>query len=274
MGAKLPYMPLWVSDFLGSSRVQEMPGEARGLYLLALAVAWNSGTESLPGDDDALSRLLGLSAESWERYRADVLQFFERGKDGRLRNEKLSKVARWAETVSETRRKAARVRWDNANASANASAPAMQVDMQNGCKIDANADASQAQAQAQAQDSSSQASRARGIEPELPEVDRSWPADASAVHHRLSSHPWNFGHANVSAILDRGVTGADVEAWEAWAEVHGWPAASKGIRQFRHPREVPDREANAKAAKRARMVEAINRMQSENGSKSQRDRSL
>lgn len=59
------------------------------------------------------------------------------------------------------------------------------------------------------------------------------------IYWRLTMHPWNFGHQNATAILERGVTEADLDAWEAYGAEKGMAAASKAIRQFKTPADVP-----------------------------------
>lgn len=65
--ADAPCMPLWVSDFLGSSACSEMTGDQQALYLLMLVHAWNMKERGLPADHKKLRKLLGVTLGLWRR---------------------------------------------------------------------------------------------------------------------------------------------------------------------------------------------------------------
>ncbi len=113
---KLPFMPTYVSDILGSTKVREMVGFEPHVYLFLLAIQWSFKGEGLPTDDRRLAKLAGLSAEEWESVRGIIDTCFEE-RDGRLFNarchelweEKKAKVAQASEAgkkSGEARRKA------------------------------------------------------------------------------------------------------------------------------------------------------------------------
>lgn len=73
--AKEPFLPLFVGDFLASTA--EWPGEARSLYLTALAYQWVNPMRSLPADLDALRSLIGWSESTFTRWWPRVATKFE-----------------------------------------------------------------------------------------------------------------------------------------------------------------------------------------------------
>jgi len=73
--ANEPFLPLFVGDFLASTA--EWPGEARSLYLTALAYQWVNPMRSLPADPDALRSLIGWSESAFERWWPRVAAKFE-----------------------------------------------------------------------------------------------------------------------------------------------------------------------------------------------------
>lgn len=111
----LPVMALWVRDLYGSTRFSECHGHARGAYLQLLIREWGARGAGLPQEDEKLARLVGLSLEEWMRVRPDVLQFFEPGPDGRLRNarceEEIQRALEAKTAASAKARTAAAARW-------------------------------------------------------------------------------------------------------------------------------------------------------------------
>jgi uncharacterized protein YdaU (DUF1376 family) len=117
VSSKLPYLPLFVGDFLAATA--EWDGEARALYLLALAHQWAGG--SLPLEEGRLCRLLGWELKAFRKAWPQVAgKFEERG--GRLYNARLeehrSKALRIAEKRAEAGKRGAEHRWQS-DASAN-----------------------------------------------------------------------------------------------------------------------------------------------------------
>lgn len=93
MSDRFPWFPFYAADWRLSRSVRAMTPEQRGGYVELLCVAWDDGLEepSLPTDDAALAKLSELGAKRWAKVGAAIRAcFYER--DGRLYNEKLSKV--------------------------------------------------------------------------------------------------------------------------------------------------------------------------------------
>jgi len=111
----LPVMGLWVRDIFASTRFAACHGHARGAYLELLLREFAARGAGLPAEDERLARLVALSLEEWMRVRAEVLQFFTVGADGRLRNERCEQeIARAVEDRAKARLKAqeaATARW-------------------------------------------------------------------------------------------------------------------------------------------------------------------
>lgn len=86
----LPYVRIWLANFLGSSKVQELDGVSRALYLLLLVVQADRNGQGLPADEEPLRRLCGFESRDWKRAWPPLKAFFvERG--GRLYNERMEK---------------------------------------------------------------------------------------------------------------------------------------------------------------------------------------
>jgi uncharacterized protein YdaU (DUF1376 family) len=71
--SELPFMPLYVADYLADTT--HLSTEAHGAYLLLLMVLWKSGGE-VQNDDKILARIVRLSPAKWDRIKDDVLEFF------------------------------------------------------------------------------------------------------------------------------------------------------------------------------------------------------
>lgn len=84
---KAPYFPLFVNNWLGSSRINSLSPEEENAYFRLLLYEWNDDTCSLPSDDKSLSSMSRLGAK-WNDSKSSVLSFFELH-NGRYYNEKL-----------------------------------------------------------------------------------------------------------------------------------------------------------------------------------------
>lgn len=69
----IPYMPLYVADYLGDT--QHLSAEQHGAYLLLLMALWRAGGR-LPNDAVKLARIVRLSPSKWARIAGDVMAFF------------------------------------------------------------------------------------------------------------------------------------------------------------------------------------------------------
>lgn len=70
----LPFMPLYVADYLGDT--MHLSLEQHGAYLKLLMCLWRSGGK-LPNDRLKIARMLGVTPAKWDRISADVMGFFE-----------------------------------------------------------------------------------------------------------------------------------------------------------------------------------------------------
>ncbi len=91
--AALPYMPLYVADYLADAA--HLSTIEHGAYLLLIMNYWQRG-EPLPNDDTRLARIAGLNTRDWKRHRDAIAEFFTvqetHWRHGRIDSE-LSRVA-------------------------------------------------------------------------------------------------------------------------------------------------------------------------------------
>jgi uncharacterized protein YdaU (DUF1376 family) len=71
--AALPYMPLFVADYLADTR--HLTPAQHGAYLLLIFNYWQRG-QALPNDDAKLARIVGMSKRDWAHNRDTILEFF------------------------------------------------------------------------------------------------------------------------------------------------------------------------------------------------------
>lgn len=72
--AALPYMPLYVADYLADAA--HLSTLEHGAYLLLIMNYWQRG-EALPADDKKLARIARVSAEEWADMRDEISSFFD-----------------------------------------------------------------------------------------------------------------------------------------------------------------------------------------------------
>jgi len=93
--SKTPFMPLWVSDFLGDTL--DLGDAEVGAYMLLLMAQWQRGGASLPDDAEKLRRI-ARSGRGWPKIWGTISRYFERDEDGlyskRLRFESASVAAK------------------------------------------------------------------------------------------------------------------------------------------------------------------------------------
>jgi uncharacterized protein YdaU (DUF1376 family) len=98
--AALPYMPLYVADYLADTA--HLSTQAHGAYLLLIMNYWQRG-EALPCEDRKLARIARMTDEEWAGVRDDIADFFtdEDGfwRHGRIEAE-LNKVREKSEKAS------------------------------------------------------------------------------------------------------------------------------------------------------------------------------
>lgn len=69
----IPYMPLWVSDYLADT--QDFSTEEHGAYMLLIMTYWQRG-EPLPNDPERLARVARLSNERWTAVEPTLKRMF------------------------------------------------------------------------------------------------------------------------------------------------------------------------------------------------------
>jgi len=113
----LPYFNFYPSDWLGEPRIAAMNLEEQGAYIRLLALMWELGQDcSLPGDDETLARMLGVSRQKWRHLRAVLVDgpmaVLDRTDDGRLTNRRLRQEWEKATRKSDLARQARNKRGD------------------------------------------------------------------------------------------------------------------------------------------------------------------
>jgi uncharacterized protein YdaU (DUF1376 family) len=76
--AALPYMPLYVADYLADAA--HLTTIQHGAYLLLIMNYWQRG-EPLANDDARLARIVGLSVRNWQQIKGPVVELFDTGLD-------------------------------------------------------------------------------------------------------------------------------------------------------------------------------------------------
>jgi uncharacterized protein YdaU (DUF1376 family) len=98
--AALPYMPLYVADYLADTA--HLSTEAHGAYLLLIMNYWQRG-EALPSEDRKLARIARMTDGEWAGVKEDLFEFFTQENDfwvhGRIEAE-LAKVREKSEKAS------------------------------------------------------------------------------------------------------------------------------------------------------------------------------
>ena len=72
--AALPYMPLYVADYLADAAHLSTLGH--GAYLLLIMTYWQRG-EALPDDERKLARIARMTDAEWQDVRDDLREFFD-----------------------------------------------------------------------------------------------------------------------------------------------------------------------------------------------------
>lgn len=71
----LPYMPLYIADYLADTR--RLSTLEHGAYMLLIMEYWRNG--GLPDDDRKLARIVGLQESEWQEIRNDIAEMFHDG---------------------------------------------------------------------------------------------------------------------------------------------------------------------------------------------------
>ena len=130
--ATLPYMPLFVGDYLADT--MGLTTEQHGAYLLLLMSYWKNGP--LPDDDSRLAATCKMTAESWACSKHALASLFD-VRDGQWFNRRQDKERKLAaekkEKSSEKSKAAAEARWKGHKPSiASGNAPSMPQAMPGG----------------------------------------------------------------------------------------------------------------------------------------------
>lgn len=104
----LPWMPLYVADYLADTR--RLSTLEHGAYLLLIMEYWQHG--GLPNDDRALAKVCGLTPREWTRCRAALAPMFGEGWKHKRIDEELEKAAKNKETNTTRAAAAAKARYD------------------------------------------------------------------------------------------------------------------------------------------------------------------
>lgn len=99
--ASIPYMPLYVADYLADAA--HLTAAGHGAYLLLIMTYWQRG-EALPDDDRKLARIARMTDKEWAEVREDMAEFFQIG-DGKWAHKR---VEQELEKVREKSMKASR----------------------------------------------------------------------------------------------------------------------------------------------------------------------
>jgi uncharacterized protein YdaU (DUF1376 family) len=123
--AEHPMLPLWTDAYLGDTG--HLTCLEHGAYLLLLITAWRTKEKALPNDDAKLAKYARLKIPTWLRIKPTLMEFFEVGEDGMLRQGRLSDEAYDVQKRSERKSRAAKARWLKSKNSGDATASQMHM---------------------------------------------------------------------------------------------------------------------------------------------------
>lgn len=98
----LPYMPLYVGDYLKDTR--HLTAEHHGAYLLLLMDLWNRGG-AIPDEPKSMARIAGVSAKRWPAVWAVIGSFFD-CTDGQVSHGRITSELQKADQISQKRKTA------------------------------------------------------------------------------------------------------------------------------------------------------------------------
>jgi uncharacterized protein YdaU (DUF1376 family) len=111
-----PWMPLYVSDYLGDTR--RLTTLEHGAYLLLIMEYWQHG--GLPTDEAELADIAGLQPEEWERVRPRISRLFQDGWRHKRVDAELAKAAEISDRRKASGQAGGRSKWGSSLASENA----------------------------------------------------------------------------------------------------------------------------------------------------------
>lgn len=109
---RLPYMPMYVDDWLSSLTVASFTLEQEGAYERLLKWAWKDPSCTLPDDEAVLAQYSRLGTR-WKKFGRPIVERCFVREGGRLVNLKLRSIWREVQEKSSKAKAAANTRWDN-----------------------------------------------------------------------------------------------------------------------------------------------------------------
>jgi uncharacterized protein YdaU (DUF1376 family) len=110
VGDKLPFLPLWVRDYLVDTA--HLSDAEHGRYLLLLILMWRSPHCRVPDDDDWLARRLGRTVDEIRNLFRPLINEYCKCIRGFVVQKRLIAQYERSLSISVQRRRAANVRWD------------------------------------------------------------------------------------------------------------------------------------------------------------------
>ena len=105
---KLPYMKLWVGDWLSSQAVIEMSPMAEYLYFRLIMWSWQAKGKGLKSTLKHLSQMCRVDEETFKEYWPEVMMHFTE-KNGRVYHHKVEEQMSQQKEISEKRAAAGRI---------------------------------------------------------------------------------------------------------------------------------------------------------------------
>ena len=105
---KLPYMKMWVGDWLSSQKVMELSPMEEFCYFRLIMWAWQANASGLLNKDANLAQLCRVDMETWLSVKENVLKLFEVRGD-RLFHHKVDEQVQQQQEISEKRAAAGRM---------------------------------------------------------------------------------------------------------------------------------------------------------------------
>ena len=105
---KLPYMKMWVGDWLSSQKVMELSPMEEFCYFRLIMWAWQANASGLLNKDANLAQLCRVDIDTWLSVKDSVLALFE-VRDSRLFHHKVDEQVQQQQEISEKRAAAGRM---------------------------------------------------------------------------------------------------------------------------------------------------------------------
>ena len=105
---KLPYMKMWVGDWLSSQKVTELSPMEEFCYFRLIMWAWQANASGLLNKDANLAQLCRVDIDTWLSVKDSVLALFE-VRDDRLFHHKVDEQVQQQQEISEKRAAAGRM---------------------------------------------------------------------------------------------------------------------------------------------------------------------